>query len=81
MKFKEVEIIKDSTLFSGIKFIAIYHDYFSDQKDMIEKITSCMPRKGDVIHVQEKITYNDVFLSVKRVCIDYIENKMTIWCK
>ena len=81
MKFKEVEIIRDSTLFSGIEFITIYHDYFSDEEDMIEKFTSCMPRKGDVIHVLDKITYKDVFLSVKRVSIDYIENKMTIWCK
>ena len=82
MKFKEVEIIKDSTLFSGIKFITTYHDYFSDQEDMIEKFTSCMPRKGDVIRVKDKNTSNkDVFLSVKHVCIDYIYNKMTIWCK
>ena len=81
MKFKEVEIIVDSTLFSRIEFIATYHDYISDQKDMIEKFTSCMPRKGDVIHVQDRITHKDVFLTVKYICIDYIENKMTIWCK
>lgn len=81
MKFKEIEIIKNSTLFSGIKFIAIYHDYISDHEDMIEKFTSCMPRKGDVIHVKDRHAHKDVFLSVKHVCIDYIENKMTIWCK
>jgi len=81
MKFKEVEIIKNRTLFSGFRFIAVYHDYFSEQEDMIEKFTSCMPRKGDVIRVKDKNTDKYVFLSVKHIYIDYIENKMTIWCK
>lgn len=81
MKFKEVEIIKDSTLFSGVKIIATYHDYYSDQEEMIEKITSCVPRKGDVIAVIDKENvHRKIFIKVKHICINYINDKMTIWC-
>ena len=80
MKFKEVEIIKDG-IFSGFKYIASYHGYLLDHQNMIEKFSTCIPRKGDVIRVKDKNTHQDVFLNVNHVCIDYIEDKMTIWCR
>ena len=79
MKFKEIEIIKES-FFGGINYIASYHDYYSDHEEMINKFSTCMPRKGDVIKVINKNTHKEVFLKVSHVFIDYIENKMTIWC-
>lgn len=80
MKFKEIEIIKDS-LFANMKFITSYHSYYDDHNEMIEKFTTCLPRKGDVIKVLDKHTHQPVFLKVKYVFIDYVEDKMTIWCK
>jgi len=79
MKFKEVEIIKSSFFF--IKCITRYNDYMCDKEvEMIEKISSCIPRKGDVISVINKDTDIREFLQVKHVFIDYVSNKMTIWC-
>ena len=79
MKFKEIEIIKNS--FFSIKHIARYNDYMGDKEiEMIEKISSCIPRKGDVISVRNTDTNIREFLKVKHVFIDYISNKMTIWC-
>ena len=79
MKFKEIDIIKDP-LFSNIRYIASYHDYMDDDK-MLEKFSTCIPRKGDCIKVIDKNSHKDVFLKVKHVFIDYVDNKMTIWCK
>jgi len=79
MKFKSVEVIKDS-LFSSFKFIASYNSYMDDD-NMLEKFSTCVPRKGDVIRVKDKNTHLDVFLNVKHVCIDYIKDELTIWCK
>ena len=79
MKFKEVEIIKSSFFFT--KCIARYNDYMGDKEvEMIEKFSSCIPRKGDVISVINKDTNIREFLKVKHVFIDYVSNKMTIWC-
>lgn len=79
MKFKEVEIIKSSFFFN--KCIARYNDYMGDKEvEMIEKISSCIPRKGDVISVINKDTNISEFLKVKHVFIDYVSDKMRIWC-
>ena len=77
MKFKE--IIKSSFFFT--KCIIRYNDYMGDKEvKMIEKISSCIPRKGDVISVINKDTNIREFLKVKHVFIDYVSDKMTIWC-
>lgn len=79
MKFKEVEIIK-SGIFSSYKHITSYHRYLSDHQEMLEKFSTCIPRKGDTIRVKDKNTHEDVFIRVKRVFIDYIKDELTIWC-
>jgi len=79
MKFKEVEIIKDNWFATRLKYIASYHTYMDD--DMLEKFSTWIPRKGDCIRVRDKNTHLDVYLCVKSIFIDYLENKMTIWCK
>ena len=80
MKFKEVDIIKDTWFTGRIKYIASYHSYMDDD-NMLEKFSTCVPRKGDCIRVRDKNTHLDVYLCVKSVFIDYLENKMTVWCK
>ena len=80
MKFKEIEIIKEN--FFNFRIIASYHDYFQDQAEMIDKISASLPNKGDVIKILvDKHPYESKFLTVKRRFIDYIDNKLTIWCK
>ena len=79
MKFNEIEIIKSSFFF--IKCITKYNDYMGDKEvEMIAKISSCIPRKGDVISVINKDTNIREILKVRHVFIDYVSNKMTIWC-
>lgn len=79
MKFKKIEIIKSSFFFT--KCITKYNDYMGDEDiGMLEKFSSCIPRKGDVISVINKYTNIREFLKVKHVFIDYVSNKMTIWC-
>lgn len=80
MKFKEIQIIKCG-LFGSYKVIAHYCNYFNDHKDKIEKISSFPPRKGDLIWVTDKNTYLEVCLMVRHLSIDYVENKLTIYCR
>lgn len=81
MKFKEVQIIKRGGLFSSYKVIASYHDYFDEQEEMINKISSFPPRKGDVIWVKDKNKHVEVCLKVSYCSIEYLENKLIIWCR
>jgi hypothetical protein len=81
MNFKEIDIIKGGWLFCGIRYIASFHDYNNDHKEMLEKFSSGIPRKGDIIKVINQNTdLSDIF-TVKYVFIDYVYNKMTIYCK
>lgn len=77
MKFETVEIIKYRWFAIHLKHIVSYHRYRDD--DMLEKFSTQVPRKGDCIRVRDKNTHLDVFLNVKSVFIDYLENKMTVW--
>lgn len=79
MKFKEINIIRDR-FFSRTKYIASYYNY-RDDDNMLEKFSTQVPRKGDCIRVRDKNTHLDVYLIVTSVFIDYLEDKMTVWCK
>lgn len=81
MKFKEIEVVTGAGFFSSFNIIASYHNYFNEHKEMIDKISSFPPHKGDVIHVINKNTHKEEILSVAYCSIDYIDNKLTIWCK
>ena len=81
MKFKEIEIATGASWFGSYNVIASYHDYYDEHRDMIEKISSFPPHKGDVIHVIDKNTHQRRILAVAYCSIDYIENSLTIWCK
>jgi hypothetical protein len=79
MKFKEVHIIK-CPRFSDIKFITSYHSNRIEHNEMIEKFSTCIPRKGDVITVIDKNTHKESSLKVKLIRIDYIEDSLIIYC-
>lgn len=81
MKFKEIEIVTGAGFFNSYKVIASYHDYYRDDECMMQKFESFPPNKGDVIHVIDKNTHQRKILTVAYRSIDYIENRMTIWCK
>ena len=81
MEFKEIEIVIGAGFFRSYKVIASYHNYFDDHEDIMKKISSFPPHKGDVIHVINKNTHKEEILSVAYCSIDYINNKLTIWCK
>jgi len=81
MKFKDVQIIKRGGFFSSFKIIASYHDYFDEQEEIINKITIFPPHNGDIICINDKNKHIKNYLKVSYCTIDYIENKLTIWCR
>ena len=79
MKFKEVQIIK-CPRFSDIKFIASYYSNCIDHVEMLEKFSTCIPRKGDTIYVIDKNTHKEINLKVTSIVIDYVDDGLVIYC-